>query len=233
MFRKSLAFVALALGLVAAASAQSNGYYLENSGRINQAVTVYANVNGAGGSLSHADGSAQAIANGTVAQLPGSVSVTGDVSGYNKATAYNTAFGAGQGSASSNGWSDATVFGNATSVIPTGYVTVAGTVDGGMQNPVRNGTDVHVNAGTAQDGFSNASYAGGFAVNGDVAATPAAGGWGLTGNVQSAQYSDATVNVGAVTFTGGAPAGQSAADRSGNAGVVVNISGNFDDPAVK
>lgn len=231
MFRKTLAFLALSLGLAVAASAQSNGYYLENSGRIQQAVTVYASVNGAGGSLSHADGSAQAIANGTVVQLPGSVSVTGDVAGFNKATAYNTAFGAGQGSATSNGWSDATVFGNATSVIPTGYVTVAGTVDGGMIDPVRNGTDVHVNAGTAQDGFSNANYAGGFAVNGAVAAVAVPGGYVLAGNVQSSQYADGTVAVGGVTFAGGAPAGQSAAQREGNTGVVANLSGSFDDPA--
>lgn len=231
MFRKTLAFTALALGFAAAASAQSAGYYLENSGRINQAVTVYASVNGAGGSLSHADGSAQAIANGAVVQLPGSVSVTGDVAGFNKATAYNTSMGAGQGSATSNGWSDATTYGNATSVIPTGYVTVAGSVDGGMVDPVRNGTDVHINAGTAQDGFANASYNGGFAVNGNVAATPIAGGWSLVGNVQSAQYSEAQVAVGGVTFSGGTPAGQTAADRSGNAGVVVNIDGRFDDPA--
>lgn len=219
-----------ALALVGIASAQSQGYYLENAGRIQNTLQAYASVQGAGGSLSHAEGSAQAIANGVVAQLPGSVAVVGDVSGFNRAVAYNTSFGAGQGMASSVGWSDATVSGWSTAVIPSGYVSVNGVVDGGMQNPVRNGTDVHVIAGTAQDGFVNTSYAGGFAVTGNVTATPIPGGWRLTGNVQDTKYADGQVMAGGVTFAGGTPAGQTAADRGGNTGVVVNVNGAFDDP---
>lgn len=230
--KKTLRLLALAaLAFAGIASAQSNGYYLENAGRINNTVQTYAAVNGNGGSLSRAEGAAQAIANGTVVQRPGHVEVTGAVSGFNNAMAFNTSFGSGVGSASSVGWSDATVTGHATSVIPTGYVTVAGTVDGGMQNPVRNGTDVHVSATTAQDGFVNTSYEGGFAVTGNVASTPIAGGASLTGNVQDTKYAGGEVVAGGVTFSGGTPAGQSAAVRFGNSGVTVNATGSFYDPA--
>lgn len=224
-------FLSLAILLACgAAFAQSQGYYLQNEGRIHNTVATYASVNGAGGSLSHAEGSAQAVANGSVAQLPGFVSVTGAVSGYNNGVAYNTSFGSGQGSASSLGWSDATVYGNATAVIPTGHVTVNGVVDGGMIDPVRNGTDLHIVAGTAQDGFVNASYNGGFSVNGSVGSTSIAGGAAVTGNVQDSKYAHGEVAVGGVTFTGGTPAGQSAAARWGNTGVVVETNGSFIDP---
>ena len=228
--KKTLLLVA-ALAFAGLASAQSNGYYLENSGRINNTVQTYAAVNGQGGSLSRAEGSAQAVANGTVVQRPGHVEVTGAVTGFNNAVAFNTAYGSGVGSASSVGWSDATVTGHATSVIPTGHVTVAGTVDGGMQNPVRNGTDVHVSATTAQDGFVNTSYQGGFAVTGNVGSTPIAGGSSLIGNVQDTKYAGGEVVAGGVTFSGGTPAGQSAAVRFGNTGVTVNATGSFVDPA--
>lgn len=205
-------------------------YQLVNEGRINNTVQTYAAVNGNGGSLSHAEGQAQAIAVGGVVATPGNVAISGDVSGYNKGVAYNTAFGNGVGSASSQGWSDASVTGTASSYIPTGHVTVAGQVDGGMQNPVRNGTDINIQATTAQDGFVNASYKGGFAVVGAVSQTPVAGGATVAGSVTDSKYADGEVVAGGVTFTGGTPAGQSAAVRYGNTGVTVNASGHFIDP---
>lgn len=221
-----LAFLAFA----GAASAQSS-YYLQNDGRIHNVTQTYAAVNGAGGSLSHAEGSAQAVATGSVAVSPGSVAVTGAVSGFNNATAFNTAYGSGVGSASSQGWSDARTFGNASSTLPTGSVSVNGIVDGGMTNPVRNGTDVHVSATTAQDGFVNAMYNGGFAINGSISQTPIAGGASVFGAVQDTKYSHGEVVAGGVTFSGGTPAGQSAAVRWGNSGVTVEANGQFIDPA--
>lgn len=227
--KKSLVALA-ALALAGVASAQSTGYYLQNSGRIDNTVQTYAAVNGNGGSLSHAEGQAQAVAVGTVANSPGNVSVTGDVSGYNKGVAYNTAFGSGVGSASSQGWSDATTYGHSTSVLPYGNVTVSGVVDGGMQNPVRNGTDINIQATTAQDGFVNASYKGGFAVVGSITQTHANGVTAVAGVVTDTKYADGEVVAGGVTFTGGTPAGQSAAVRYGNTGVTVNAAGSFIDP---
>ena len=227
---KRFSFLLAALAFAGAASAQSS-YYMQNDGRIHNVTETYAAVNGAGGSLSHAEGSAQAVANGTVAVSPGSVAVTGAVSGFNNATAYNTAFGSGVGSASSQGWSDARTFGNASSTLPTGSVSVNGIVDGGMTNPVRNGTDVHVSATTSQDGFVNAMYNGGFAVNGSISQTPIAGGAAVAGQVTDSKYSHGEVVAGGVTFSGGTPAGQSAAVRWGNSGVTVEANGQFVDPA--
>jgi hypothetical protein len=217
--------------LVLAASVSAQSYYLENSGRIHNVTQTYAAVNGAGGSLSHAEGSAQAIATGSVVNLPGNVAVTGAVSGFNNVMAFNTAFGSGVGSASSTGWSDATTYGHSTSVLPYGTVTVNGVADGGMQNPVRNGTDASVLATTSQDGFVQASYAGGFAVQGAIVQTPVAGGATVAGIVQDTKYADGQVVAGGVTFSGGTPAGQSAAVRFGNTGVTVEANGSFDDPA--
>lgn len=225
--KKLLAAVA-AFAVAGVASAQS--YYLQNSGRIDNTVQTYAAVNGNGGSLSHAEGQAQAVAVGTVVNTPGNVAVTGDVSGYNKGVAYNTAFGSGVGSASSQGWSDATTYGHSTSVLPYGSVTVSGVADGGMQNPVRNGTDINIQATTAQDGFVNASYKGGFAVVGTITQTHANGATAVAGSVTDTKYADGEVVAGGVTFTGGTPAGQSAAVRYGNTGVTVNASGSFVDP---
>lgn len=228
MIKRISTLVAL-LSLAGICSAQS--YYLENSGRVHNTLQTYAAVNGNGGSLSHAEGTAQAVATGSVVNMPGSVAVTGAVSGYNTATAYNTSFGSGVGSASSQGWSDAQTYGHSTSVLPYGSVTVNGIVDGGMTNPVRNGTDVFVSATTSQDGFANASYNGGFAVVGSISQTPIAGGAAVAGQVTDTKYSHGEVVAGGVTFTGGTPAGQSAAVRWGNSGVTVETNGSFIDPA--
>lgn len=219
-----------AMAFAGIASAQQTGYYAQNSGRVQNTVEAYAAVNGNGGSMSVAEGSSQAVANGSVHNAPGVVNVTGDVAGFNKAVAYNTSFGNGVGSALSTGWSDATTTGHSTSVLPYGNVTVSGTVDGGMHNPVRNGTDVKVQATTSQDGFVNADYKGGFAVNGHIAQTNGGGTTYLAGGVGSTQYSGGEVVAGGVTFNGGTPAGQAAAVRFGNSGVTVNVGGSFVDP---
>lgn len=227
--KKSLVLLA-ALAVASMSAFAGENYYLQNAGRIDNTVQTYAAVNSNGGSMSHAEGQAMAAANGTVATSPGKVSVTGGVAGFNNGVAYNTVFGSGVGSASSQGWSDATTFGNATSVTPHGSITVAGSADGGMTNPVRNGTDINIQASTAQDGFVNASYNGGFAVNGQITTAYSGGGWSVTGIVQDSKYGNGEVVAGGVTFAGGTPAGQTAAVRYGNSGVTVNASGSFIDP---
>lgn len=225
---KRIIFAALAMFAISAHAQQS--YHLENSGRISNSVSTYAAVNGGGTSVSHAEGAAQAIAAGSVVNLPGTVGVTGHVEGYNTASAFNVSTGNGIGSAGSVGWSDATVRGHSVSVLPFGNVNVAGTVDGGMLNPVRNGTDVNVIATTSQDGFVNAEYKGGFSVSGSISQSNIPGGKAVYGVVQDTKYGDGKVVAGGITFTDGTPAGQSAAVRFGNAGVEVKVDGSFYDP---
>lgn len=218
-------------------------FNLENSGRIQSSISTYSSVNGTGSSLSHAEGTAGATANGTVTNplmqgTVGTVSVTGDISGYNTGMAYNVSTGSGHGAASSTGWSDATLTGNSSTgtalSVPGGVISgtleVSGIADGGMQNNVRNGTDINIRAGTSQDGFVGAMYNGGFAISGSIPAVGIAGGASLQGNVQSTQYSHGEVVAGGVTFSDGTPSGQTAAVRSGNSGVMVNTSGSFNDP---
>lgn len=210
---------------------QASTYFGENSGRISVQAATYGSVNGNGGSMSHAETQADAHSNGFVSQNAAGVAMGGEVGGSVKAVAYNTVIGSGVGSASAGGWSDASFNANAATVNPTGFVQGAVGVDGGMGNAVRNGVDAHVIASTAQDGFAQGTFAGTAALVGTVGQVAIPGGGAVTGAVVGLQTSDGTASAGAVTFTDGAPAGQSAAVRFANTGVEVNVTGNFDDPA--
>ncbi|RZJ26192.1 MAG: hypothetical protein EOO54_03755 [Haliea sp.] len=225
MFKRSLVFAALAAAAMLAQAQQS--YQLTNQGRIHDAVSAYASVNGQGSSLSHAEGAQQAIANGRVGATPGSVVLSGDLSGFSRATAYNVATGSGVGTAGAGGWSDASLQGYATSKLPTGEVTIRATADGGMVDAVRNGSDATVLATTRQDGFADGTYRAGFAADGKITQV----GGAITGIVQDTSYAHGEAVAGGVTFSGGTPPGQAAAVRYGNAGAVVNVDGSFIDPA--
>ncbi len=271
----------LAAALLAIASVSANATppaapsvqtSLDVSGRTYSSISTYATAAGNGGSLSHAESTAGSAATGTAAAAAGTVSVTGAISGYNTGMAYNTSVGSGTGSATSTGWSDATVTGSAAYAAPNkGTVSVNGTLDGGMIDPVRNGTDVNISAGRAQDGFVSTTYAGTMSVVGTVlqtavvTTTPGSGGSGggnnhgnngqgnncqgnscggnnngggsspvvvgttetVTGSIVQSSTANGEVFVGAVTFTGGTPAGQTAAVRNGNTGVEVTVGGQF------
>lgn len=233
-FSRSLAIAALAVTALAASAQQaptSSTYYGENGVRVKIDAANYGVASGIGGYLGHSEAQAGASASGVIAQIPGTFVLKADANGYGNAVAYNTVVGNAAGSTSAGGWSDASLKMNAAAVDPHGYVQGAAVADGGMYDAVRNGVDFHVSGGTATDGAVKTTYAGGFQVNGNTTQTPIAGGAVIANNVTATQYTDGTVNVGAVSFTGGAPAGQTAADRAGNTGFVVNVTADGFDPA--
>lgn len=219
---KKMFVFALALAAAIGASAQSASDTA--SGRISIGASTYAGATGIGQSISHADSSAVAATALATSTAPNTATVAGAVSGQVFSTAYNVSSGSGFGSASAGGWSDASVAGQALVSSPTGGVAQGNlSVDGGMTNAVLNGVDSHVVAGTSQDGFANGTYAG----TGSVTATN-----GANGSVVGSTSADGQVAVGAVTFSGGVPAGQSAAYREANTGVVTSVTGNFNDGIV-
>ena len=233
-FRSLLALaagLALALGASAQQAPAASTYYGENATRIKIDANTYGAASGNGGYLGHAEAQAGASASGIVSQTAGAFVLKADASGYGNAVAYNTVVGNAFGSANAGGWSDASLRMNAAAVDAHGYVQGAGVADGGMYDAVRNGVDFHVNAGTAQDGAVKTDYAGGFQINGNTSQTPINGGAAIALNVTATQYTDGTVNVGAVNFAGGAPVGQTAASRGGNTGFVVNVTADGFDPA--
>lgn len=229
---KKISILLAGLALAGLASAQTNT--LTNEGRIMSSTSVFAAANGAGGSLSHAQTATGATANGTIAiPQPGQLTLKGDVAGYSNLSAYNTSFGSGTGSADGRVWSDARVWGDLGTTIPSGSGVLAIDVEAGMRDAVRNGSDVTVRAGTAQDGFANAMYNGGAQASLAISAGPAWPGTSVFGNVQSSTYQHSEAVAGGVTFTGGAPANQTAATRFGQSGVQVDTSGSFTDPVGK
>lgn len=236
--KKLIVSLLAAFAFAGLAQAQAVGQYLQNDGRINNSVSTYAAANGAGTSLSVARGEASAAASGFVSVVPGTAGgYTGAVAALgghsqtsNQGMAYNVSTGAGQGQAESHGWADARTFGSATFTAPGQTLSIAGSTDSGMADPVRNGTDVHVVAGTNTDGWAGASTSGAFLVTGYVGSAPIPGGVAVVGGVADIKESTAEAAAGGVTFAGGTPAGQSAATRWANAGTVVNASGSFSDP---
>lgn len=112
------------------------------------------------------------------------------------------------------------------------HLIAAGSTDSGMSDPVRNGVDFGVTAGTSQDGFAGASSEGAFTIAGSSTKLPITGGFVLTNSVSSTQDNQSTASAGAVTFTEGTPAGQSAAARWANGGTVTNATGSFVDSVV-
>lgn len=190
------------------------------------------------------------IAGGVSAVLTGTSTTTGS------AMAFNVSTGSGKGTASSVGWSDSRVTGNVTSNVtntttikdlgnngndkPVGHasgsetmtgntsqLSISGSTDSGMTNPVRNGVDFGVVAGTSQDGYAASTSTGTFAISGTTSQLPITGGFSLANGLTSTQSSQSTAVAGAVTFSDGTPAGQSAAQRWSNGGTDVNVSGSF------
>jgi hypothetical protein len=167
-----------------------------------------------------------------VYQRPADVGIAVQAGGTSSAMGYNGSFGNGSGSYRADLWSDASGFGSASLIIPTGWIQVGASVDGGMTNAVRNGVDAHVNGGTNTDTFARADYAGTASSFGNLTATPTAGGWDLHGAVVGASSSDGSAVTGRVTF----PAGSipsAAGNGQANTGVETVVTGSFDDPAKK
>lgn len=211
----SLAVVAAAFG-VSQANAQSVASVA--NGRLSVQTASYAAVNGAGASASHAQVDASAYSTSVLAISPAGGAVNAAVGGGVNAVAYNTAVGSGVGSASAGGWADSSynIGGSAPGV------NAALNLDGGMGNAVLNGTDAHVIASTAQDGFANGTYAATGYVGGTF--NPATG---AVVAIVGGATQDTTAAAGAVTFTGGAPVGQTAAVRYSNSGVTTNVTADF------
>lgn len=186
------------------------------SGRISTQTSTYAAVNGTGDSISHAATQAGAYTSGSAVAGSGSIGINGAVNGYVDAQAYNVKTGAGTGSASAGGWSDASWTGSALlNIQGVGGVQGVASIDGGMTNAVRNGVDAHVVAGTAQDGYSGGTYAGTVSLSGNV------------NGVASTQTADGEAFAGRITFTGTPPVGEHAAAVSANSGVDTSVSGAF------
>lgn len=224
-----LGLAALAIGV--AASAQSNS--LTNEVRVMSTTSAFAAVNTANGtSLSDVKSTTGGTANGNIAApAAGVISLTGDIAGYSTLVGYNVATQGGVGSAAGRVWSDARTYGDLGTAIATGDGKIKLDVEGGFRNAGLNGSDVSLRAGTSQDGVAQALYNAGGAVSLAMSSGPAGAGVGVLGNISGGSYQHAEAATGAVTFTGGTPAGQSAALRTAQAGVQVDLSGDLFDPA--
>jgi hypothetical protein len=88
-------------------------------------------------------------------------------------------------------------------------------------------------AGRSQDGYAAGADGGSFAISGATQQLPIAGGATVAAWVSDVKTSHAESEAGAVTFTDGTPAGQSAAFRHANSGNVTEAFGNFRDPAAQ
>ncbi|MFA6608830.1 MAG: hypothetical protein WCT07_02890 [Candidatus Paceibacterota bacterium] len=223
-FKKSLlgGLVILAISSAAFASGDhhpSTNYsaVADGSGRVSIQSSTYASVVGAGDSMSSASASAGAASTGTASAGYDGIDISGSLSGYVNAQAYNVSTGKGTGSASAGGWSDAGFMGIATSSVPDmGYVSGVVGIDGGMGNAVLNGVDAHVSAKTNQNGYAGGTYAG----EGSLSGSPA--------EVDGTQSAYGEAYAGNITFTDGTPVPQTAAARSANSGVQVDVHGSFD-----
>lgn len=234
MFKKTTLALAL-FALAGIASAQSVDYRLENSGRIYNRVETNAVAVDNGSSNSVAKGAQSASAAGGVTSNPiaGGQSLTlwGAVETAGSGMAFNVSSGNATGYAKSEGWSDANVNGVNTFANQHGSITMAGFTDSGMAAPVGHGVDVKVEAGRSQDGFAAGADGGSFSIVGQTQQLPVAGGATVAAFVSDTKTSHSQAEAGAVTFTDGAPAGQSAAFRSANSGNVSQATGSFYDPA--
>ena len=214
--KKSLIVLAL-LASAGLASAQ-----VANSGRISVQTATYAASGPNGSSASHAEVQAAANASTQAVYVPATTTgyVASNIGGGVTAVAYNTAINGGSGSASAGGWSDATSVVNGANGVPGQSSQGNLTLDGGMIDPLRNGTDAPVVAGTSQDGFATGTYS--------AAGTLVGSPLGVSGTTTQ----DSAASAGAVTFQGGVPAGQTAAVRYANSGVVTSVTGSFVNTAV-
>lgn len=232
--KKSLLILAASLAVAMSASAQTASY-LENSGRIWNRVETNAVVIDNGTSNSVARGAQSASASGVVTStaIPGgqALSLSGAVETVGSGMAFNVSTGNGTGYASSQGWSDANVNGFNNFSNAHGTMQMSGYTDSGMASPVGHGVDVNVSAGRSQDGFAAGADGGSFSITGWTVQVPVAGGTAVAASISDTKTSHASAEAGAVTFTDGTPAGQSAAFRTANSGNVSEASGSFIDPA--
>lgn len=226
-----IVFAALA---ACAACAFAQNYHLENSGRIWNRVETNAVATDNGTSNSVAKGSMSAAASGAVQSNPiaggQSLALWGAVQTEGSGMAFNVSTGNGTGYANSNGWADANVNGYNNFSNQHGSLTTSGFTDSGMASPVGHGVDVSVIAGRSQDGFAAGGDSGSFSVAGQTSQTPVAGGAQVSAWVADTKESNSWAEAGAVSFTDGTPAGQSAAYRHANSGNVTEAQGAFYDP---
>lgn len=232
--KKSLVLAA-ALALAAfGAAAQSVDYRLENSGRIYNRVETNAVATDNGTANSVAKGAQSATAVGGVSSNPiaGGATLTlwGAVETVGSGMAFNVSTGSGTGYAKSEGWSDANVNGHNNFSNQHGSLTMNGFTDSGMASPVGHGVDIKVDAGRSQDGYAAGADGGSFAIVGQTQQLPVAGGATVAAYVSDTKTSHSSAEAGAVTFTDGTPAGQSAAFRHANSGNVSEAHGSFYDP---
>lgn len=235
MIFRGIAALAIAAAAALPALAQSVDYRLENSGRIWNRIETNASVTDGGTSNSVAKGEMKSIANGYVSSNPiaggRELALGGAVLTEGSGMAFNVSTGAGTGYANSHGWADANVNGYNNFSNPNGYLAMKGETDSGMKAPVGHGVDVDVVAGRSQDGYAAGGDSGSFQIGGFTQQLPIAGGATVSAGVSDKKESNAWSEAGAVSFTGGVPAGQSAAYRHANAGNVTEVSGSFYDPA--
>lgn len=232
-FRSALALAVMSL-VAAAASAQTVDYRVENSGRIYNRVETSALAVDNGSSNSVAKGAQSATASGGVSSNPiaggQSLYLYGAVETVGSGMAFNVSNGNATGSASSVGWSDANVNGYNNFSNQHGNIAMNGFTDSGLASPVGHGVDVKVQAGRSQDGFAAGADGGSFQIVGQTQQLPIAGGATVSAYVADTKTSHSSAEAGAVNFTDGTPAGQTAAFRSANSGNVSQATGSFFDP---
>ncbi len=224
----------VALAFAGLAAAQSVDYRLENSGRIWNRIETNASVTGEGTSNSVAKGEMKSIANGYVSSNPiaggRELSLGGAAETVGSGSAFNVSTGNGTGYANSHGWADANVNGYNNFANQHGTLGIKGETDSGMKLPVGHGVDVDVVAGRSQDGYAAGGDSGSFQAGGFTQQLPIAGGATVSAGVSDKKESNAWSEAGAVSFTGGVPAGQTAAYRHANSGNITEVSGSFFDP---
>ena len=231
--KKTLLGIA-ALAFAGLAAAQSVDYRLENSGRIWNRIETNASVTGEGTSNAVGKSEMKALANGYITSNPiaggRELSLGGAVLTEGSAMGFNVRTGNGAGFSNIDGWADANVKGHNSFANQNGTLEIKGETDSGMKSPVGHGVDVAVHAGSGQDGYAAGGDSGSFQAGGFTQQLPIAGGATVSAGVSDKKESNAWSEAGAVSFTGGVPAGQTAAYRHANSGNITEVSGSFYDP---
>lgn len=228
----SIALAAMIATMLAGHAMAQQSYTLTNEGRIQNSLVTSARLDGPGSVTAHGEQTAFSTANGYVTAKPGVISIGGEVKGGNTGIAFVVGSGpTAQGMVKGDGWSDGRVFGDVKSVLPYGHVQASIDVEGGMRDPVANGTDLHIRAGLNQDIAAGATYGGRADASGYIVQTPIAGGATLAGHVQDSKTVDGDVYASRVTFNGTVPTGLTAGTAQVNTGMVVIVNADFRDPA--
>lgn len=232
--KKSFVFLTAMLAS-ALTFAQSVDYYLANSGRVWNRVETNAVAVDSGTSNNRATSSMSSTASGYVSSVPipggQTLALSGTVATQGSGMAFNVSTGNATGYAMSQGWADAGVTGYNRFANEHGTLALSGSTDSGMVSPVGHGVDVNVSAGRSQDGYAAGGDGGSFTISGYTTQVAIPGGAAVAASITDTKESNAWAEAGAVTFTGGTPAGQSAAYRTANSGNVTEASGAFLDPA--